>query len=665
MHPRTLAMQTAWHATALHHLLLKHNIQLDERRTQQHLYLQKTINRLPTTVFDHLEVLRLFHLALSHREPIIVRIGKHRKHLATLDLFYCSMIVGLKMYAEAPQGFIDLIDILLELEDESVFQGEIKSAINLMTSLESAFLKGIGWRFHGSPQQALEHYRMLLRPLNQKSLNRFSAGHLYTASTGAGDHQSIHEVLCELNPGLREKSAPVMQCLSALPLKVAFVEDNSTKSFIEDDIFDFLTSEQTDFNLSEKSMNIIRCTLSEYFRIKTKPIKISQLEDLKHYFTTVQIERIKTRNIISRLEALEPKKKKSDACTQLIQDLLANEVNLAWLMPILTSLEALHKKAPLHPWVLITVFTNHKKSAFILHHILRLSQEGWLEAINKRKELKQLVAGLIFHHYLAANLMPDIKNIIEAHFIKTNPGLYSIKQLIQPNQSELGKQLTDGLLSHYYKGIKNKLVKKIVTASAYDAHTFTKLELYLEKFPDQRLACLEALTIIKEDLLYQKTSPLLIALLAMPERLRFGARLAYLLKNTFDIYELNKIPEQMPTIYSRILKSVYNDPVALHGINEFFKINNGDYKDSIYTLNSIDAVKPHIRSVIDAAIAKGRIRLDSVEIADLHAFYKSYDMAGPLPPANNLPICHFFAPKIISGDPSEESNDCASRVLSV
>lgn len=666
MHPRNSPIAVDWHVNALHHVLLRHNIQLDERRTHEIAYLQETINRLPTTAFDHLEVLRIFDLALSKRTPFMLGIGKQAKALSTIDLFYSSLIVGLKSHNETYSGITDLKEIVSHLPQKSFYNGDLTDAIALASALERVFLQGLAWRIQASPQQAREDYLKLLRPLDKESLNAFSAAYLYIASTGAGDPQDFHDMLCQLNPAIRKKSSSVIQALKSLPLKERFIDDNACQTFIQNDMIDFLGRNSDHFELSEKTMDVIRCTLLDDFIKSTKPITNPQMKGLEHYFTPKQIDSIVAKQAITRLDDLHPTLRQTDACKRLIQDLLGNQVDLAWLIPNLNTIENLGRKRLLNGWLLTTLLSARGNTA-ISKHVLALESEGWLKVMSDRRELQAMVAGLLTHHQHADDLTPDLSNLITTYFIKHKPGLVFIKQLKEGAKSEISKNLVDALTSHYQSNMIKKLTKKILSSSAYHAHIFYEFEIYYKQHRDERLALLDALTIINDEHFHHGKSPLLIFLLAHPPLLRFGARLALRLKHAFEYHQLSNIERQMPTIYIRMLKSIMKDPDALKDIEAYFKITDGITRDSGFVYNSLESVKPHIHSAIETARANGRIRLNSQENAALTAFYRDAGITAPLSKPKTSHMNRFFSPEKVSEKPVEEATSEArsAKVLSV
>lgn len=640
MHTRKRPLNDSWHLAALDHLLIRYDRHLDERRSDQILYLYQTIGSLSTTSLDYLEILRLFQKALSSQKNF--KIGRHT--LTTLELFYASIIVGLKLYNETYPGEIKLTEIELKLPTQSIYRHQIAYA----KMLEHAFLQGMNWCVEGSLSEKSRAYIELLQGLDKRLLSQLASSFLIIASTGTGNDRLLRKVFYHINPDFREKSKQVKKGLQALPLKDYFFERNRVRNPIRNDIFNFIHGNRNHFEISQGTMAVICDTIEKYFYDNPHSIQDSERKKLAFYFTLNHINRISIINACNRIDILRLTLNPSNPFPFdiLINAIKDKTIDLKWLQPLLDGIEMLRDANELTIDIFSTIFDDPSQSHSILSAYLNVHRQGWLSIINKNDELSKKVCGLIRYHHRAHNLMLEIQQQMRIHLMRNKPTLNELMDLQKTCVSELGQLLIKDLcIYHTTKLAQTAGGLLAIPELTLDTH-LNRLVNYIKRTPKESTHVLIALTALNEIIQDLKAQHYLMIITA-PEGLRFKARLVLVMQRCFKAYNLTCIPREMPEIFEVIINRIKSDVATLETLKLCFDKYTSKWKDNKFALNSVPGIRKHIRSVIDDAIINGKLNLSNATQYELADFYESHGFPSPdiHPSAKALPATHLFSPK--------------------
>lgn len=636
MQARKSLFMPGWHIHALDALLIRHGIVLDGSSDIQMSHLLATIDRCNPSAFEWLEILRLFEKALHQRDTFI----KMQPSLSNIDLFFASIPIGFKWHYDLISYTTN--NVLVKLPQQSIYFREKKQA----AKLERTFLICLNWELQGTEKDLKEAYTALLKPLPECVLNQFASECLVSACTDAGDHQQLHDILCQLSPDFKIKSALVAQVILPLPLLHAFSKDVTVRNNIVHDVTAFLNAHHTTFELHERTINNINSAISRHFESLARPIQDSEFQSLAFYFTAIGIQGIVIRHLHARVLRIQSHLTPINNVPfdRLGLKLKYNEIQPAWLSPLLDGLEKLVANNSLTPEIFSSIFDDYNHSHSILNAYLAINSEGWLEHISSTPSLEKMVSELVHdYHDSPETLMQGVDTTLRSYFSRVVPTLLGLARLHSKDQTERGKSLRNDLSRKYLVHFMTKQAKQLWVDPSPLTPLILNLVNYLKMNTDLNLPILYALNNI--DYIIDTINPsFYLKLVDAPDELRFKAMLSMLLVNTLNRHDLRNVVKKVPHLCETLINRVKSDQATFQDIrahlNRFMITGN----DMQFSLNRALGLKIHIKCIIEGAIANGELHLDNNDQKKLAEFYKAFHMTD-LNHDLQLPACHLFSPK--------------------
>lgn len=609
----------SWYVLILTHVLSRHTIQLSLHENQQMALLCQVVSRFSPAPFDYLEILRLFDEALSKREQL--KIAERR--LSTLEIFYASVIVGLKIYNETHKYTISLREILRYLPRESDYYQKSKES----RAIQDAFLVGMNWELQPVNHDTLKAYDRLFDGLWVEPHTQLAASILVTIGVGAGDYHSLLEVLSRrFDNQFVEKSLKVISVINHLPLMNLFINNSFAMHSLFNDVHLFMTHNEELFSISQETKESIGYAIIHYYQVNAIPINQWKMDFLSHYFDETSIKNIIGATCITTLTNLSHEESwgLSWQYQGLVKAINLKYIDSMWLLPILNELELLSKQGALNANMLLSIFNNINHSEAILRHYLDLHREGWLKVILTSDELFEQVSNVIHRAHPIDCLTPRIADLMKIYFTNNLPTIRVLKKLCKRVQSKLGAEVIDQLAYMRYSDHMNRIVTKL-GAHPYHCDILSRMDAYYHDHYEDQIQLLLQLEVIENELCEENVS-LAIMLLSEPNLVIYRTELIINLKETFDSLNLNAITDQLPFLYNEILSNIVIDERLNEVIANLCLGRHLMSPESIAVFETIDSVKETIRAILEAHIENGSLKLPKDALDRLNQFYKAYEM---------------------------------------